>query len=539
MTLADFRAVDRYDGAAQATRVRAPTLVLGGADDLMTPPQAHARARRRDSGRARGRRARGRPHDRPGAARALLRRSRKLPDYVYVGYDVASRRMTPTRRRPQVGWVGCGGRAGARGGLGGRLSLARGAAVRRRRGAACRSRRSPRSSSGLAGWRVTDSAVALGPRGAVRLGGVVTLVGAAASFALGARAGALARRRGRGRLRARRRRAHHQRRRCSSCLVAALAHRAPPRRRDARPLGAAARAHGRRGAGLLATAAWALASAHVLGQLHADAERHAVDEARDLVAIVAERALISDEIDAIASTLAPPGGYLVSLDDTAASSAASAPTSPPAPRSSIAARPTCAASATARCRARCAGWSTAASSPPRCPGVTDRAVGGARLRRRGPAGRADRARHRARSSAAAPRAISARVATTLDELGRSPRGLDRPVVALSNDEVGDLGDRARQAARAPAAGARRVPGGAGEGASRRSRAHRLPHARLGRAAQSARSHPRRRAHAARPRRRAAHRRAEGRRAHRRSRRPRTWSTSSTRCSTSPPSPPAR
>jgi two-component system sensor histidine kinase/response regulator len=31
-----------------------------------------------------------------------------------------------------------------------------------------------------------------------------------------------------------------------------------------------------------------------------------------------------------------------------------------------------------------------------------------------------------------------RVATTLDELGRSPRGLDRPVVALSHDEVGDL-----------------------------------------------------------------------------------------------------
>jgi signal transduction histidine kinase len=31
-----------------------------------------------------------------------------------------------------------------------------------------------------------------------------------------------------------------------------------------------------------------------------------------------------------------------------------------------------------------------------------------------------------------------RVAQTLDELGRSPRGLDRPVVALSHDEVGDL-----------------------------------------------------------------------------------------------------
>ncbi|MCU1278497.1 MAG: Alpha/beta hydrolase fold [bacterium] len=38
ITLADFRAVDRFDGMALGTRVRAPTLVLGGADDLMTPP---------------------------------------------------------------------------------------------------------------------------------------------------------------------------------------------------------------------------------------------------------------------------------------------------------------------------------------------------------------------------------------------------------------------------------------------------------------------------------------------------------------------
>ena len=38
VTLADFRAVDRFaDGAALAPKVRAPTLVLGGADDLMTP----------------------------------------------------------------------------------------------------------------------------------------------------------------------------------------------------------------------------------------------------------------------------------------------------------------------------------------------------------------------------------------------------------------------------------------------------------------------------------------------------------------------
>jgi pimeloyl-ACP methyl ester carboxylesterase len=39
ITLADFRAVDRYDGTPLAPRVRAPTLVLGGADDLMTPPK--------------------------------------------------------------------------------------------------------------------------------------------------------------------------------------------------------------------------------------------------------------------------------------------------------------------------------------------------------------------------------------------------------------------------------------------------------------------------------------------------------------------
>jgi pimeloyl-ACP methyl ester carboxylesterase len=39
ITLADFRAVDRYDGTPLAAKVRAPTLVLGGADDLMTPPR--------------------------------------------------------------------------------------------------------------------------------------------------------------------------------------------------------------------------------------------------------------------------------------------------------------------------------------------------------------------------------------------------------------------------------------------------------------------------------------------------------------------
>ena len=38
VTRADFRAVERFDGTPLCARVRAPTLVLGGADDLMTPP---------------------------------------------------------------------------------------------------------------------------------------------------------------------------------------------------------------------------------------------------------------------------------------------------------------------------------------------------------------------------------------------------------------------------------------------------------------------------------------------------------------------
>jgi 3-oxoadipate enol-lactonase len=36
--VADFRAVDRWDGTGLCAKVRAPALVLGGADDLLTPP---------------------------------------------------------------------------------------------------------------------------------------------------------------------------------------------------------------------------------------------------------------------------------------------------------------------------------------------------------------------------------------------------------------------------------------------------------------------------------------------------------------------
>ena len=38
IAVADFQAADRFDGAPLAGKVRAPVLVVGGADDLLTPP---------------------------------------------------------------------------------------------------------------------------------------------------------------------------------------------------------------------------------------------------------------------------------------------------------------------------------------------------------------------------------------------------------------------------------------------------------------------------------------------------------------------
>jgi signal transduction histidine kinase len=70
--------------------------------------------------------------------------------------------------------------------------------------------------------------------------------------------------------------------------------------------------------GALAVGAWALASAYVLGQRDRDASLHAVHEARDLVAIAAERLLAAPrragDIDSMAAMLAPSGGYLVAVD---------------------------------------------------------------------------------------------------------------------------------------------------------------------------------------------------------------------------------
>ncbi|MGZ3426479.1 MAG: sensor histidine kinase [Polyangia bacterium] len=287
---------------------------------------------------------------------------------------------------------------------------------------------------GLASWRVTESAVALGPRGAVRLGGVVTLVGAAASVALGlallrslGAAAAVAFALAAGGLAI-----------CVGLLVTLVGSWRIGRRRGDETAGRSVplRALMAGAAGLLATTAWALASGHVLGQLHGDAERHALDEARDLVAIVAERAIISDEIDAIAPTLAPPGGYLVSLDDAGhvvggvgADVAAGTEVAMPSPdqcRVGHRVLP-CAVRRLVDGSIVAAAVPTVAIAPSVVFGFTlagllvaltalgiGALIGGGTAR------------------------DLARVATTLDELGRSPRGLDRPVVALSNDEVGAL-----------------------------------------------------------------------------------------------------
>jgi signal transduction histidine kinase len=345
---------------------------------------------------------------------------------------VASRRMTPSRRRPQVGWVAAAGAVA----LAVAWSIvcpwlvalpaaqARALVPFEALGALL---------VGLAGWRVTESAVALGPRGSVRLGGVVMLVGAAASVALGlgllrslGAAAAVAFAVAAGGLTI-----------CVGLVVVMVASWRIGRRRGDEAAGRSIPLRGLMAgaAGLLATAAWALASGHVLGQLHGDAERHAVDEARDLCAIVAERALISDEIDAIASTLAPPGGYLVSLDD--------------------------AGRVVGGVGADVVAGTEVVVSGDECrighralPCAVRRLVDGSIVAAAVPVVTIAPSVLLGFSVAGILVALTAlgiglligggtahdlaRVATTLDELGRSPRGLDRPVVALSNDEVGDL-----------------------------------------------------------------------------------------------------
>jgi signal transduction histidine kinase len=286
---------------------------------------------------------------------------------------------------------------------------------------------------GVVAWRWSLGAGALGPRGAVRLGGVIAFGGAAVSLLVGlslvralgtAAAVALALADGG----------------VAICVALGTALTAMWRMSHRRVDDAVGRAVPLRAlmagaCGLLATAAWALASGHVLGMRHADAERHAVDEARDLVAIVAERALISEDIDVLAPELAPPDGYLVTLDDQFRVLGGVGVGVTPGAEVRVA-RDSCHIE---RRGLPCAvrrlidGTIVAAAVPavPLAPAVvfgfllagvlvalTALGIGGLI------------------GSGTAQDLL--RVALTLDELGRTSRGLDRPVVALSNDEVGDL-----------------------------------------------------------------------------------------------------
>jgi signal transduction histidine kinase len=286
---------------------------------------------------------------------------------------------------------------------------------------------------GLLGWRYSIGAGAVGPRGAVRLGGVIAIagaaasavtaltlfrpVGAAASVALALADGGVAI--------------------CVALVVALAAMWRLGRRRADDAIGRAVplRALMSGASGLLATAAWALASGHVLGTLHGDAEHHAVDEARDLVAIVAERALISDGIDVLAPALAPPGGYLVTLDDDFRVLDGIGVGVPAGIEVQVTRDACRAAHRSLPCAVRrLLDGTIVAAAVPAVPLAASVVIGFllagvlVALTAFGIGGLI--------GSGTAHDLI--RVAQTLDELGRTSRGLDRPVVAISHDEVGDL-----------------------------------------------------------------------------------------------------
>ena len=196
--------------------------------------------------------------------------------------------------------------------------------------------------------------------------------------------------------------------------------------------------------GGLAIAAWALASGHVLGQRHTDASRHAIDEARDLVSIAAERHLVKPGLDALASALSPPGGYLVTVDDEGLVLNGVGANVSPGTLIRIAGDRTtvCRISHQALpCAVRRLGDNArvvaAVASEPISGDVVlafalvGLAVAGAALAIGGLVG-SSTARH------------LERVSSTVDDLRRSAKGLikmmelDRPIVVASLDEVGDL-----------------------------------------------------------------------------------------------------
>jgi signal transduction histidine kinase len=192
------------------------------------------------------------------------------------------------------------------------------------------------------------------------------------------------------------------------------------------------------GTGALVVAAWAVATGCILGRSHTDGARHAAAQARDLCSIVAERALVSKQLDSLVSELGPDDGWLVSVDDNRrvlAGAGAGVPTGTIIDLSEGDPYLCHAAGRALPCAIRrLADGSHVIAAVPAPPlngemviafGVVGLllalgAVGLARL-----------------VVAGATRDLD-RVVAVLDNLGRGPHGLDKPVVAASLDEVGDL-----------------------------------------------------------------------------------------------------
>jgi signal transduction histidine kinase len=185
-----------------------------------------------------------------------------------------------------------------------------------------------------------------------------------------------------------------------------------------------------------AAAAWALAAGHVLGQLHADARRQAVDEARDVVAIVAARSLAFGGVDSITPTIVQAGGFVASVDEQGRVvdamgtdlAAGTRIVQPERNRCLIGRRVyACASSRLLDGSIIVAGLRGLPIQPGALVGlalpgllvalvalILGGLVGG------GTARDLDRVSHK------------------LDDLGRDPKSLEQPILALSNDEVGEL-----------------------------------------------------------------------------------------------------
>jgi signal transduction histidine kinase len=190
--------------------------------------------------------------------------------------------------------------------------------------------------------------------------------------------------------------------------------------------------------GALVVAGWTLASGHVLGQRHADGARHAASQARDLCSIVAARALVSKQIDALAGELAPEGGYLVSVDEerkVTAGAGAGVPTGSVVEISEGEPYLCTAAGRTLPCAVRrLADGSDVIAAVPPAPLDGDVVIAFAAVGLLLGLGAVGLARLVVVGST---RDLD-RVVAVLDNLGRGPHGMDKPVVAASLDEVGDL-----------------------------------------------------------------------------------------------------